>query len=257
MIAIPNERLRERAREKVMGLELAVTQTAFSYSRAELEEELELARIALASLEAEMVSSGYFSIPEPATLTNISQLCPLDVNLSQTDFATGWNDCRQHALVHDGIPPIIKGVHAVAQGWNACRAAMQGKAEPVTTDCKLPDDFDFDRFNDVTWLEAVASNPHMHSPTTTTIAMVALEMNRKLDAGNSPVIPDGWVACSERMPEQGDYVSAVSRHGEYVSGQVVDDWIELHDGTSFSVEELYLWMPLPALPAAPQQEAKP
>ncbi|HGG8900215.1 TPA: hypothetical protein ACJJXD_001381 [Enterobacter cloacae] len=65
--------------------------------------------------------------------------------------------------------------------------------EPVTTACKLPDDFDFDRFNDVVWLEAVASNPHMHSPTTSTIAMVALELNRKLADGNSPVIPDGWV----------------------------------------------------------------
>lgn len=101
-------------------------------------EQMELARIALASLEAELVSIGNFSIPEPATLTNISHLCPLDVNLSQTDFSTGWNDCRQHALIHDGIPPIIKGVHAVAQGWNACRAAMQGKAESVTTACKLP-----------------------------------------------------------------------------------------------------------------------
>lgn len=65
--------------------------------------------------------------------------------------------------------------------------------EPVTTAYKLPDDFDFDRFNDVVWLEAVASNPHMHSPTTSTIAMVALELNRKLADGNSPVIPDGWV----------------------------------------------------------------
>ncbi|MFV9180706.1 hypothetical protein [Serratia marcescens] len=63
-------------------------------------------------------------IPEAATLTNINQLCPLDNNLSQTDFATGWNDCRQHALTHDRLPPVIKGVHAVAQGWNACRVAM-------------------------------------------------------------------------------------------------------------------------------------
>ncbi|MEI9871462.1 hypothetical protein V5028_24895, partial [Enterobacter hormaechei] len=72
----------------------------------------------------------------------------------------------------------------------------------------LPDDFDFDRFNDVTWLEAVASNPHMHSPTTSTIAMVALELNRKLAAGNSPVIPDGWVMVPEEptheMLEAGD-----------------------------------------------------
>lgn len=53
--------------------------------------------------------------------------------------------------------------------------------------CTLPDDFDFDRFNDVVWLEAVASNPHMHSRTTSTIAMVALELNRKLEqlSGNT------------------------------------------------------------------------
>ncbi|RYM66023.1 hypothetical protein BSQ98_09820 [Serratia liquefaciens] len=65
------------------------------------------------------------AIPEAATLTNINQLCPLDSNLSQTDFATGWNDCRQYALTHDGLPPVIKGVHAAAQGWNACRAALE------------------------------------------------------------------------------------------------------------------------------------
>ncbi len=78
--------------------------------------------------------------------------------------------------------------------------------EPVTTAYKLPDDFDFDRFNDVVWLETVASNPHMHSPTTSTIAMVALELNRKLAAGNSPVIPDGWVNCIERMPKKGSVI---------------------------------------------------
>ncbi|MEL5710171.1 hypothetical protein [Serratia bockelmannii] len=78
-------------------------------------------------------------IPEAATLTNINQLCPLDNNLSQTDFATGWNDCRQCALTHDGVPPVIKGVHAAAQGWNACRAAMP--AQPVSQGGKLPEGF--------------------------------------------------------------------------------------------------------------------
>lgn len=55
MSTITKEQLRERARQKVKSLELAVTQSAFADSRAELEEELELARIALASLEAEDV----------------------------------------------------------------------------------------------------------------------------------------------------------------------------------------------------------
>ncbi|HHR4469628.1 TPA: DUF551 domain-containing protein [Salmonella enterica] len=71
--------------------------------------------------------------------------------------------------------------------------------------------------------------------------------------GNSPVIPGGWISCSERMPEQGAYISAVSKHGEYVAGQVIDDWLDLHDGTSFGLDEVYLWMMLPPLPASPQQ----
>jgi|GEM_PF-3416225 len=78
-----------------------------------------------------------FVIPEVATLTNIERLCPLDVNLSQTDFATGWNECRQFALANNAIPPVVNGISAYCQGWNACRAAMQ--AEPVSTAYKLPD----------------------------------------------------------------------------------------------------------------------
>ena len=58
MSTITRERLCERARGKVKSREFAVTQTAFADSRSELKEELELARIALASLEAEPV--GYF-----------------------------------------------------------------------------------------------------------------------------------------------------------------------------------------------------
>lgn len=59
MSRITREQLRERAREKVKSLEFSVTQTAFANSRAELEEELELSRIALASLEAEPVAYMY------------------------------------------------------------------------------------------------------------------------------------------------------------------------------------------------------
>ncbi|HGH4926067.1 TPA: DUF551 domain-containing protein [Salmonella enterica subsp. enterica serovar Concord] len=71
--------------------------------------------------------------------------------------------------------------------------------------------------------------------------------------GNSPVSPGGWISCSKRMSEQGAYISAVSKHGEYVAGQVIDDWLDLHDGTSFGLDEVYLWMMLPPLPASPQQ----
>lgn len=89
--------------------------------------------------------------------------------------------------------PVIDDVMLALAELQQRRSAMLQGAEPVTTAYKLPDEFDFDRFNDVVWLEAVASNPHMHSPTTSTIAMVALELNRKLSDRNSPVISDGWV----------------------------------------------------------------
>lgn len=77
--------------------------------------------------------------------------------------------------------------------WSAMpRAALKSllQAQPVPV---VPYDFDFDRFNDVVWLECVASNPHMHSPTTSIIARVALELNKRILAGNSPVIPEGYV----------------------------------------------------------------
>ncbi|MEG6073807.1 DUF551 domain-containing protein [Enterobacter hormaechei] len=73
--------------------------------------------------------------------------------------------------------------------------------------------------------------------------------------GNSPVIPDGWVACSERMPEAGDdmivftddiVMSGISyskKKGFYIQALEYDD--------DEPVDNVTHWMPLPA---APQQE---
>ncbi|ECR2648602.1 hypothetical protein F1J77_01610 [Salmonella enterica subsp. enterica] len=56
MTTITREQLHERARRKVKELEFAITQNAFTSIRDGLNEELELARIALASLYAEPVA---------------------------------------------------------------------------------------------------------------------------------------------------------------------------------------------------------
>lgn len=58
---ITREQLRERARGKVKKLEYAITQSAFTAIREGLEEELELARIALASLEAKPIGAFHIS----------------------------------------------------------------------------------------------------------------------------------------------------------------------------------------------------
>ncbi|WP_455508250.1 DUF551 domain-containing protein [Enterobacter sp.] len=82
------------------------------------------------------------------------------------------------------------------------------------------------------------------------------------EAGNSLVVPDGWVACSERMPEVGVKVLCFPVNDEPIhatyNGQV---WLQ---DISWSASDepidnviscnVFHWMPLPA---APQQEVKP
>ncbi|MFW9061925.1 DUF551 domain-containing protein [Klebsiella sp. C228] len=152
-------------------------------------------------------------------------------------------------------------------------------AEPVTMANKLPDDFDFDRFNDVTWLECVASNPHMHSPTTSTIARVALELNKRIGAGNSPAQSDccpaqnhvspeqngdtpaqsqGWIQVSERMPVE--FEAVIAFDGDHVYGEAMyssDNGFTI-DGYDpcdrVQLQNVTHWMPLPAAPQEAQGE---
>ncbi|HAW1205392.1 TPA: DUF551 domain-containing protein [Escherichia coli] len=85
---------------------------------------------------------------------------------------------------------------------------------------------------------------------------VKLERLQNALSGNSPVIPDGWISCSERMPEEtGDIIvvsdgivmSGISysrRDGFYIAALEYDD-DEPIDGVTH-------WMPLPE----PPQEVK-
>lgn len=124
MSTITREQLRERAREKVKGLEFSVTQTAFADSRAELEEELELARIVLASLEAETD----------------------DFDAARLAFENWVNDNYDSRLMRSGTGYAGQVLNQMWQCWLACRAAMlqsfgnSEQLEPVTTAYKLPEE---------------------------------------------------------------------------------------------------------------------
>ena len=82
---------------------------------------------------------------------------------------------------------------------------------------------------------------------------------------NSPVIPDGWVACSERMPDNDDFVYIwprpdfgvelhVAQYGKFDKRDA--GWYaqvyEQNYGIEYYPIKVTHWM---ALPAAPQQEA--
>lgn len=118
----------------------------------------------------------------------------------------------------------------------------QGKSEPVTTAYKLlepikdhrlnsgPDADDYYSGYQEGWNEALEA-----------------------ESGNSPVIADGWVACSERMPEENaeQEVLACFKGGDistlyYFEGR----WDDAY-GIVPIRQDVTHWMPLPA---APQQE---
>ncbi|EDY7994882.1 DUF551 domain-containing protein [Salmonella enterica] len=81
-----------------------------------------------------------------------------------------------------------------------------------------------------------------------------------LQAGNSPVIPDGWIPVSERMPEVRKPVYIF--HPEYGVDQCAwyddkENAFTWDDEFRFrTLESVSHWMAMPALPAAPQQEVK-
>ncbi|WP_439412866.1 DUF3850 domain-containing protein [Enterobacter ludwigii] len=108
------------------------------------------------------------------------------------------------------------------------------------------------------WEELCQQNPEM--PIADAIIRAALwnacraAMLQGAD-DNSPVIPDGWVACSERMPGSQEWVIVFAK---WANQQVLcwDDvanrWTDFEDQSYFP-DMFSHWMPLPA---APQQEVK-
>lgn len=174
MTTITREQLHERARRKVKELEFAITQSAFTSIRDGLNDELELARIALAALEA---------APEPVV--------PESISVRQAISALESADC------------VTTIGQAYKMGWNACRAAMLQGSQPVSNR---------DELQVIGWLRSDYNSDDKRDPDA---PLFMLGSNNPSETwgvkympltGNSPVTPDGWISCSERMPNDKDYV---------------------------------------------------
>ncbi|WP_089550553.1 DUF551 domain-containing protein [Escherichia coli] len=187
------------------------------------EEAEELARIALASLEAEPVA---YIFKHPAgklfwALTDESNKDQSDVipvyaapPVPVVPAALPENDDEDGHDIDYLDPSEVYALGRTA-GWNACRAAMlQGKSEqPQNAQQNIPEN---------------------------------------IPGGNSPVTPDGWISCSERMPDKLIPVMVMYEDGEMWSamwnGNRWDDGTEYPDPHSVTH-----WR---EMPAAPQQEVK-
>lgn len=83
---------------------------------------------------------------------------------------------------------------------------------------------------------------------------VKLERLQEALTGNSPVIPDDWVSCSERMPENGQECLVQTNSGwRYVSFYDAHSRL-FYDSPKGDIEYILVthWMPLPAAPEPDQ-----
>ncbi|WP_249939215.1 DUF551 domain-containing protein [Escherichia coli] len=163
---------------------------------------------------------------------------------------------------------------AKVQGWNACRAAML-QAEPVSNSDELPLDYLQGHKDGLEWAaqQAEANHPQTgdwlyDDPIDLARAIRKGPDMPTVQGGNSPVTPDGWISCSERMPEMGErqcYVLAADFKNNYPPNipntqvGVYGDWFndgnptwDDGDGEDLYLKEVTHWMPLPE----PPQEVK-
>ncbi|HBC7519968.1 TPA: DUF551 domain-containing protein [Escherichia coli] len=151
-------------------------------------------------------------------------------------------------------------------GWNACRAAML-QAEPVSNSDELPLDYLQGHKDGLEWAAQLAEANHPQTgdwlyddPIDLARAIRKGPDMPTVQAGNYPVTPDGWISCSERMPENipGSCKEYLVFDG--LNNKVHHDYWVVPDGDSAPVASFWNhygahvthWMPLPE----PPQEAK-
>ncbi len=233
-------------------------------------EERELARIALASLEAEAVcvidqsNLDYLKSGSDADVWPASRAEMGDVLLYRS--ATPAPVSVPAAMeMDDDFDSAFE--HGKAVGWNAYRAAML-QAEPVSNSDELPLDYLQGHKDGLEWAAQLAEANHPQTgdwlyddPIDLARAIRKGPDMPTVQGGNSPVTPDGWISCSERMPEKGQNVLiSVNFDSSLVeplicSARYTGSTFRRGDATikqGNGIEQATHWMPLPE----PPQEVK-
>lgn len=249
-------------------------------------EQMELARIALASLEREQIRREHAEWSD-ATFSNVGPIGPLK-HLSKEaleaaavpDDLSEWADmqfllwdAQRRAGIRD---EQINQAMIEKLAINKARQWPEPKdGEPRQHIKELPVPVKQPSNDEVIgWLRSDYNSDDKRDPNA---PLFMLGSNDPSEAwgvkyiplsGNSPVIPDGWISCSERMPEMGErqcYVLAADFKNNYPPNipntqvGVYGDWFndgnptwDDGDGEDLYLKEVTHWMPLPA----PQQEVK-
>ncbi|HAF1651072.1 TPA: DUF550 domain-containing protein [Salmonella enterica] len=186
---------------------------------------------------------------------------------SYASYAVGWNACR--AAMLQGVEPVSNHDELALYYLQGKKDGLEWAAQlaeanhPYTGDWLYDDPLDLAKAirKGPDMPEFAGSSPVIPNGYNAALlkvnknASTALPNNASLST-NSPVIPGGWISCSERMPEDEQEVIVHNKLGyRYVS------YFDEHSGLFFDmrggnqmncIEHILVthWMPLPA---APQQ----
>ncbi len=172
----------------------------------------------------------------------------------QADVAQAIENLKQKLVEcnrYNYCADAVKGVE------DACHAAMLQGIQPVSQTYKFPVNTPCQDAPAHIWLQTAGVWPEDGELSELTWCSHnqhhddTLYVRADLVNGNSPVTPDGWISCSERMPAQDDWILIYSKHSEYMAGQVQGEYVELSDGTLSWLGNALFWMLLPE----PPQEA--
>ncbi|EBS5038505.1 DUF550 domain-containing protein [Salmonella enterica subsp. enterica serovar Weltevreden] len=181
---------------------------------------------------------------------------PVPVVPEEINFSTACNFVQINGMAKEDR------VTLAMRAWNACRTAMLQGGQPVSNR---------DELQVIGWLRSDYNSDDKRDPNAPLFMLGRNDPSETWGvkyiplSGNSPVIPCGWISCSERMPDR-EYVLAGDFSGTHYLASIPNvqvgiyaDWFDDEkpcwddgDGNDLHLKEVTHWMPLPE----PPQEVK-
>ncbi|EFF8607457.1 DUF551 domain-containing protein [Escherichia coli] len=248
-------------------------------------EQMELARIALASLEAEKVTLYRERNPYNGMTTGWQELTEQEYEfvkdnasenaefrtvytappapVIQADVAQAIENLKQKSVEcnrYNYCADAVKGVEY------ACHAAMLQGSQPVSQTYKFPVNTPCQDAPAHIWLQTAGVWPEDGELSELTWCSHnqhhddTLYVRADLVNGNSPVTPDSWISCSERMPNDKQYVWCWGKSYGWTECNTFEGyydwsrnkWWAVTDDGEEPASKVTHWMLLPE----PPQEAK-
>lgn len=219
-----------------------------------------LARIALASLEAEPVAWRWFHLNQ-WHVTNDEERA--------RDLA--WDGVKVIPLYTATPAQVVQENYVTAEHrrviemlLNVCGAAFEladdsCQQEVDGEECHVVPDDAFQKLSDA--LDEIENTLPTEDVDRPDVFLAWSAMPREalksiLQAGNSPVIPDGWISCSERMPNDKQYVWCWGKSYGWTECDTFEGyydwsrnkWWAVTDDGEEPASKVTHWMPLPEPP---------